>query len=178
VGRVDRFFNVTVVPPQDSPVGRVKAELRFKAVFTDVTKRSMGPLAVNIDLDYVLIHPYRSMVVRLADYLSVNTVPDKTMLLEHQLTKAQHIFKGNSTGYVTFLRIPDGVYRITVLYDSPYDGEKRTISDRFYVLADLASTVVIKNDVYEAHVKSRSHSVTVRAPLENEVEEDRPTSKV
>ncbi|MEM2800212.1 MAG: hypothetical protein QXR26_04025 [Candidatus Caldarchaeum sp.] len=41
---LDTYFNITVKPPKDSPVGRLKAELRVKAAFIGDDGRKIGPL--------------------------------------------------------------------------------------------------------------------------------------
>jgi len=156
--KVEKFFNVSVAPPQDSPTGRLKAELRLKAVYRQPDGRTMGPLTIYLDLDYVLVQPYRTMVVRLLDYWGINPVPNATAVFESRLTASQYVFKANSSGHVFLPRLPDVAYRLTFYYDSPYDGARAMAHFREYVLADLAANPVVRNKLYEAHVKVRSLS--------------------
>jgi hypothetical protein len=164
--RVERMFNVTVTPPQDSPTGRVKAELRFRTLFTYPDGRQIGPLTVHVDLDYVMIQPYRTMAVHLQDYWGFHSVPNATLVLENQLTKAQHTFRVNSTGYTVFERLSEGSYLVTAYYTSPYDGDSHIIHRQFHILADLAANPVIRCRVAEAHVAVRD---LAGRPLDAEV---------
>jgi hypothetical protein len=156
--KVEKFFNVTVAPPQDSPTGRLKAELRVKAVYRAPDGRVTGPFTAYLETDYVMIQPYRTMVVSLLDYWGVNPVPNATVVLESMLTGSRYVFRANGSGFTVFTRIPEGAYRITVYYDSPYNGARAVTHFREYVLADLAANPVVRNSLYEAHVKVRSLS--------------------
>jgi hypothetical protein len=164
--RVEKFFNMTVAPPQDSPTGRLKAELRLKATYRQPDGRVLGPLTIISDLGYVMVQSYRTMVVQLLDYWGINRVPNATLVLESSLTGGQYVFKANGSGAVLLQRIPEGAYRVTVLYDSPYTNEKTMVNMLSPVLADLAANPVIRNKLYEAHVKVKSLS---GKPVEAEV---------
>lgn len=153
--RVEKIFNITVAPPQDSPTGRVKAELRFKTLFTYPDGRRIGPLTVHVDLDYVLIQPYRTASVQLIDYWGFHSVPNVTLVLESQLTGAQYTFRANSSGYAVLERVPEGAYLVRAYYTSPYDGDTYLVHQRFQILADLAANPAVKCSVAEAHVVVR-----------------------
>ncbi|MEM0478522.1 MAG: hypothetical protein QW074_07775 [Candidatus Caldarchaeum sp.] len=153
--RVEKLFNITVAPPQDSPTGRVMAELRFRTIFTYPDGRRIGPLTVQVDLDYVLIQPYRTASVQLIDYWGFHGVPNVTLVLESQLTGAQYTFRANSTGYAVLERVPEGGYLVRAYYTSPYDGETYLVHQRFQILADLAANPAVKCNVAEVHVVVR-----------------------
>ncbi|MEM4273328.1 MAG: carboxypeptidase-like regulatory domain-containing protein [Candidatus Caldarchaeum sp.] len=156
--KVEKVFNVTVAPPQDSPTGRAQADLRVKAYYKQPDGRVMGPLTIPLDLGPVLIQPYRTMYVQLLDYWGLNNVPNATIILESSLTGARFTYKANGSGVVLLPRLPEGAYRITVVYDSPYDGQSFEVYYRSQVLADLAVAPVMNTKLYEVHVKMRSLS--------------------
>ncbi|MEM2238437.1 MAG: hypothetical protein QW351_08750, partial [Candidatus Caldarchaeum sp.] len=155
---LDTYFNLTVKPPQDSPVGRLKAELRIKAVIIGDDGSRIGPLTLFTDLDYILIREFRSFNITVLDYWGFNRVPNASATLVSQLTGASYQLSGNAEGVVSGRKIPDGVYRMQVRYTSPYDRETYVVYDRFPMLADLAREGYVKTDLHEAHIKPRDLS--------------------
>ncbi|MEM4306072.1 MAG: hypothetical protein QXD61_08870 [Candidatus Caldarchaeum sp.] len=71
---LDTYFNLTVRPPQDSPVGRLKAELRIKAVFKGDDGGRIGPLTLFTDLDYVMVRELRTFSITVLNYWGFNHV--------------------------------------------------------------------------------------------------------
>ncbi|MEM4179603.1 MAG: hypothetical protein QXJ55_08025, partial [Candidatus Caldarchaeum sp.] len=61
-------------PPQDSPVGRLKAELRIKAVFKGDDGSRIGPLTIFTDLDYVMVRELRTFSITVLNYWGFNHV--------------------------------------------------------------------------------------------------------
>ncbi|MEM4346017.1 MAG: hypothetical protein QXI02_03895, partial [Candidatus Caldarchaeum sp.] len=155
---LDTYFNLTVKPPQDSPVGRLKAELRIKAVFIGDDGSRIGPMTFFTDLDYVMVRELRTFDITVLDYWGFNRVPNVSVTLVSQLTGASYQLSGDAGGVVSGRKIPDGVYRMQVRYTSPYDGETYVVYDRFPILADLAREGYFKTSLYEVHVKPKDLS--------------------
>ena len=151
---VEREVNITVAPKPDIPVGRLKAELLLKATFTSADGRTIGPLTVNTDLDYVYIQPYRTFRLRILDRWGINHVPDAAVIMEPTLpgTQATYSFKTDSEGYIDLKRMPDGAYLTRILYDSPYDGQVHLVKQFFPILVDLVREGQITTSLYEVHV--------------------------
>ncbi|MEM1948311.1 MAG: hypothetical protein QXY84_06175 [Candidatus Caldarchaeum sp.] len=155
VGRlVERDVNITVNPKPDIPVGRLKAELKFRAVFTAEDGRKIGPLTVSTDLDYVVIAPYRTFTLKITDYWGLNPVPDALVEMQATLAgaPATFLYRSNEKGEIEIQRMSEGVYFMRIFYLSPYDDRVHLINQLFPLLADLAKTPTVKTYVYEAHV--------------------------
>jgi hypothetical protein len=152
---VEREFNITVAPPADSPIGRLAAELRMRAVFTYDDGRKIGPLTVPVSLDYVQILPYRSFRLRLLDFWGLNPVSQATVVMETTIAGAwsQHVLHADDEGYVSLDRLRDGVYNMRVYYSSPYDGDSHLVRAFFPILVDLARAGEVRTWLYDARVE-------------------------
>ncbi|MEM4573324.1 MAG: hypothetical protein QXF45_02130, partial [Candidatus Caldarchaeum sp.] len=71
---LDTYFNLSVNPPQDSPVGRLKAELRIKAVFKGDDGSRIGSMTFLTDLDYVMVREFRTFSITDLDHWGFNHV--------------------------------------------------------------------------------------------------------
>ncbi|MEM0440420.1 MAG: hypothetical protein QW463_02295, partial [Candidatus Caldarchaeum sp.] len=71
---LDTYFNLSVNPPQDSPVGRLKAELRIKAVFKGDDGSRIGSMTFLTDLDYVMVREFRTFSTTDLDHWGFNHV--------------------------------------------------------------------------------------------------------
>ncbi|MDW8062840.1 MAG: carboxypeptidase-like regulatory domain-containing protein [Candidatus Caldarchaeum sp.] len=165
---VDRDINITIRPNADVPVGRLKAELKFKAVFTGDDGRRIGPLTVSTDLDYVVIEPYRTFRFRVTDYWGLNPVPDATVEMTSTLpgATATFLYKSDENGYVEIRRMNEGAYLTKIFYLSPYDGRLHLANQIYPILADLAKNPTVKTYLYEAHVVLKD---LANRPLDTEV---------
>ncbi|MDW8083904.1 MAG: hypothetical protein RMI49_01710 [Candidatus Caldarchaeum sp.] len=165
---VDKDINITISPKPDVPTGRLKAELRFKAVFTGADGRKIGPLTVSTNLDYIVISPFRTFKVRIMDYWGLNPVPDATVEMMSTLPGATATFryKSDENGYIELLRMNDDVYLTRIYYVSPYDGEVHLVGQFFPILAELAKNPVVKTFLYEVHADVRDLE---NRPLEADV---------
>lgn len=165
---VDRDINMTVRPRADVPVGRLKAELKFRAVFTGEDGRTIGPLTVSTDLDYVVISPYRTIKVLITDYWGLNPLPEAIVEMQSTLLGATSTFlyKSDKEGYIEIKRMNDGAYFTRILYLSPYDAKVHLVNQFYPILADLARNPVIRSHVFEVHAKLKD---LANRPLEAEI---------
>jgi hypothetical protein len=152
LGRVEKMFNVTVAPPPDSPVGRLKAGLRMKAEFEYADKRRIGPLTIDLDLDRVLIQPYRTFMLSIYDKWGLYPVPGARVVLTSTLTGSSFMYVADERGVMNVKHISDGAYLFEVFYNSPYDGQAYKVYQRFEVLVDVVRGGAIYTSLYDAHV--------------------------
>lgn len=165
---LDTAVNMTLIPKPDIPVGRLKADLRLKAVFRSDDGRVIGPLTIITDLDYVNILPYRTFRIRVLDNWATNPVAGATILLESTLpgVQASYTVQTDEDGFATIRRMQDMVYRLRVFYPSPYSEEVLMVRQSFPILVDLARTGFITTTLFEAHVRV---SDLASRPLDAEV---------
>ncbi len=151
---VEKEFNITVAPPSNSPIGRLAAELRIKAVFTYDDGRKIGPLTIPVSMDYVQILPYRSFRLKLLDFWGFNPVPRALVIMETTASGSwsQHIANADDEGYVSFYRLREGAYYMGIYYTSPYDGETHLVKASFPILGDLVNAGKVNTWLYEARV--------------------------
>ena len=149
---VDRDLNITVAPPPDAPVGRLKAELRLRAVFTHDDGTRLGPATVPTDLNYIFIQPYRTFNFTVYDRWGLNNVPRARAVFTDTLTGATFFYEADAEGRIAVKRLPDRAYRLEVFYDSPYDGQTHDVYSRFEILVDLVRRGVVNTKLFEAHV--------------------------
>jgi hypothetical protein len=152
LGRVEKTFNVTVAPPPDAPVGRLKAGLRMKAEFEYADRRRIGPLTVDLDLDRVLIQPYRTFTLNIYDKFGMNPVPGARVVLTSTLTGSSFMYVADEGGVISVSRISDAAYLFEVFYNSPYDEQAYRVYQRFEVLVDVVRGGAIYTSLYDAHV--------------------------
>ncbi|MEM2238587.1 MAG: hypothetical protein QXR26_07640 [Candidatus Caldarchaeum sp.] len=72
-------------PPQDSPAGRLKAELRIKAVFIGDDGGRIGPITFFTDLEYVMVREFRTFSITVLDYEGFNHVSNFSVSLVSRL---------------------------------------------------------------------------------------------
>ncbi|MEM2237511.1 MAG: hypothetical protein QXR26_02040 [Candidatus Caldarchaeum sp.] len=82
---LDTYFNITVKPPKDSPVGRLKAELRVKAAFIGDDGGRIGPITFFTDLEYVMVREFRTFSITVLDYEGFNHVSNFSVSLVSRL---------------------------------------------------------------------------------------------
>ena len=165
---VEQSFNISVNPRPDVPTGRLKAELRFRAVFTGADGRSIGPLTISTDLDYVVITPYRSFRIQVMDKWGQNPVPGAVVEFIPTLPNIQGSFtyQADENGYIDVRRMNDGAYLTRITYLSPYDEKVYLVSQQYTILIDLVKQPFLRSSLYEVHVEVRD---LANRPLETDV---------
>ncbi|MEM1940095.1 MAG: carboxypeptidase-like regulatory domain-containing protein [Candidatus Caldarchaeum sp.] len=165
---VERSFNISVNPRPEVPTGRLKAELRFRAVFTGADGRSIGPLTVSTDLDYVMIAPYRSFRIQVMDKWGQNPVPGAVVEFIPTLPNVEGSFtyQADENGYIDVKRVNDGAYLTRIKYLSPYDEKVYLVAQQYTILIDLVKQPFLRSSLYEVHVDVRDLG---NRPLETDV---------
>lgn len=165
---VERSFNISINPRPDIPTGRLKAELRFRAVFTGADGRSIGPLTVSTDLDYVMIAPYRSFRIQVLDKWGQNPVPGAVVEFIPTLPNVEGSFtyRADENGYIDVKRVNDGAYLTRITYLSPYDEKVYLAAQQYTVLFDLVKQPFLRSSLFEVHVDVRDLG---NRPLETDV---------
>ncbi|MDJ0270464.1 MAG: carboxypeptidase-like regulatory domain-containing protein [Aigarchaeota archaeon] len=149
-GTVDSF-NVSLSPPPTAPSGRVKASVVL-TYMRETPFGMAGPYKIIRDVGLLKLASYRTFKFNIMDYWRLNPVPNVTVIFERSITKTE-IRVASSNGTVFVNRLGDGAYTITVIYDSPYSGERITIHyPRTYSLLDLALLGSIRTFVYDVVV--------------------------
>ncbi len=149
-GTIDSF-NVSLSPPPTAPSGRAKATVVLEYM-RETPFGIAGPYKILRDVGLLKLASYRTFKFNVMDYWRLNPVPNVTVIFERSTPKTEiRITSSNGTVFVN--RLGDGAYTITVIYDSPYSGERITIHyPRTYSLLDLALLGSIRTFVYDVVV--------------------------